>query len=77
MQKIPSCRAISNVFYTMNDRKAKIWIFYPINESFACKQKLKSFIIQKKHFNKLILYIWRFVQLVIYNIFRKLNLTKN
>ena len=41
------------------------------------KYKIKSFTIEQKHFNKLILYKWRLVQLVVYNTNGIINITMN
>ena len=41
----------------------------------TCEHKIKSFTIEQKHFNKLLLYKWRLVQLVIYNINGIINRT--
>ena len=48
----------------------KITIYFHFSETFTntSEQKLKSFTIEQKHFNKLILYKWSIVQLVICNI---------
>ena len=39
------------------------------------EHKIKSFTIQQKHFNKLLLYKWSIVEIVIININGKLNTT--
>ena len=43
----------------------------------TCEHKIKSFTIEQKHFNKLILYKRSIVQLVIYNINEIINITMN
>ena len=41
------------------------------------EHKIKSFTIEQKHFNKLILYKWSIVQLVICNVNEIKNITMN
>ena len=43
----------------------------------TCEDKIKSFTIEQKHFNKLILYKWSIVQLVICNINGITSITMN
>ena len=43
----------------------------------TCEHKIKSFTIEQKHFNKIILYKWSIVQLVIYNINKIIIITMN
>ena len=55
----------------------KVTINFQFSETLpnACEHKIKSFTIEQKHFNKLILYKWSIVQLVIYNINEIINRT--
>ena len=56
--------------------KYTLFIFFR-NIDNTCEHKIKSFTIEQKHFNKLILYKWSSVQLVIYNINGIINITMN
>ena len=57
----------------------KITINFCFSETltYTCEQKIKSFTIEQKQSNQLILYQWSIVQLVIYDINERSNITMN
>ena len=58
-------------------KKTTINFYFSETLTNTCEHEIKSFTIEQKQFNELILYKWSIVQLVIYNINEIINKTMN
>ena len=58
-------------------RKNTINFYFSETLTNTCEQKIKNSTIERKNLNKLILYKWSIVQLVIYHINEKINIPMN